>query len=394
MDRIFFCILPLIFVTLTSASQAAEKPNTNEKAKSTQELAGVAWTFHGDAYYMYNTNTPTNQNDGTAGYGQNGYRAYDVAHNSFELSDVGFTLNKKLKDFSLFAQFDFGTQPDLIYGVADGRNISQAYISIHSPQLQNWIIEIGKFNSHMGYESILAKDNWNYSRSMAHLYGTPNWHMGARAKAPTLENLNLTFFVLNGEGTTDMKDNNKSKTLGAQVKFTPSYNLTLTYNTVWGPEKENNDSDYTMIHNLIGEIEVYPTFKLAGEIVYGQESNDHAPGDTVSDDKSKSKWTSVAVYGYLTLTETFYFSPRFEYFTAEEADGMLGMVNAGTSKDETVNTFTFTFGQKIGDGLDMRYELRRDASDFDEAFAQDGGVGNDNRTDEQITAAVALLFQI
>lgn len=387
MRYLFFSLLFIFSLALHAQATGAASAKTNQ-------VAGVDWTFHGDAYYLYNTNTPVNQNDGSAGYAQNGYRRYDVAHNSFELNDIGFTLKRDLSAFSLFAQFDFGTQADIVNGVTDGRNVSQAYISIHTPELQGWLLELGKFYSHVGYETVLAKNNWNYSRSLSFMFGQPTWHVGARAIAPSNGPLKMSFFVLNGEGQADMKDNNKGKTLGAQVKFMPALNINLTYNGVWGPEKDDNSSDYTMIHNVIGEYQHNDDLKFAADLTYGRMTNEHDFANTASNNDNKSIWTGIALYGYITLTPTMYLSPRFEFFKAEEDAGTLGMTNGANPKDETVNSFTFTFGQTLGDGLGVRYEFRRDSSDNDNAFAEDSGVGTDNKSDEQLTATVALLFQI
>ena len=49
-------------------------------------------------------------------------------------------------------------------------------------------VDAGKFVTHMGFEVIESKDNWNYSRGLLFQFAIPYFHTGVRVTGPINDN--------------------------------------------------------------------------------------------------------------------------------------------------------------------------------------------------------------
>jgi hypothetical protein len=350
-------------------------------------FTGIESTLTGDGYYSYNFNAPAELNDGTAGNGQTGYRAYDDFDNAFSINSVSLTIGKKLRDFSFFTEFDFGHQPEIVFG----NNLAQGYLTFTPASLGGWNVEVGQFITHMGREDYHADKNWNYSRSLTHRYGGPAWHRGVRFIGPDKGALTTNFYFLNGDGQAagGAGDNNHSKTIGAQLNWSQSADHKFTYNLLYGPEKDDDNSDNTVIHDFIADLRISSQLLVGAEFLMGSTKNDRA-SLTVDGSDDTSKWSGLTASLKYTMNDNLYFSPRIEFYKANQDTRQLGLTAGGPISSERVTSLTLTLGQKIYPGLDARYEFRHDKSNNDNAFLD----GSTTRKDSQTVASVALLFAI
>ena len=111
--------------------------------------------------------------------------------------------------------------------------LMQGYVSLLLPVGAGLSVDAGKFVTHMGFETISAKDNYNYSRSYLFAWAIPYYHIGLWLIRP-LEQLTIGANVSNGWNA-DVNAN--SKTFGATVAYRPGPAVTLTANWIGGPEQ-------------------------------------------------------------------------------------------------------------------------------------------------------------
>jgi len=93
--------------------------------------------------------------------------------------------------------------------------LQQAYLTAVVPVGNGLTADVGKFVTHMGYEVIESKDNWNYSRSLLFAWAIPYFRTGLRLTYPFTDNLSVAVHVVNGWNS--LVDNNARKSLGLQM---------------------------------------------------------------------------------------------------------------------------------------------------------------------------------
>jgi hypothetical protein len=106
-------------------------------------------------------------------------------------------------------------------------------------------ITAGLFNSLIGYESLYARDNANYTRSwMAD--NTPYMMFGVNAKYPIRDDVTATLFVINSYY--HLAHPNDMPSYGAQVAWKPASPLTVTNTLYFGPDQRNTSLPFWRLY--------------------------------------------------------------------------------------------------------------------------------------------------
>ena len=113
-------------------------------------------------------------------------------------------------------------------------DLTEAYIDYVAPVGKGLKFRVGKFVTYNGAEVIEARDNPNYSRSLLFNYAIPFTHTGLMAGYTFSDALTANLYLMQGWDITD--DNNKGKTVGASIAYTPMEQLAMTFNFTYGPE--------------------------------------------------------------------------------------------------------------------------------------------------------------
>jgi hypothetical protein len=171
-------------------------------------------------------------------------------------------------------------------------------------------------------------------------------------------------------GWDNVKDNNDSKSLGAQLLYTPIPSVTMALNLMSGPEKPKNDTDQRRSFDYWISWKTGERLTLAMNADYGNEEGDGPDG-------RRASWYGVAGYARVTLHERLALALRAEVF--RDSDGE----RTGTS--QTIREVTLTPEWKLGKGLVLRSDLRHDWSD-EPVFER-----HDGHSTGQTTASLSVL---
>jgi hypothetical protein len=344
-----------------------------------------------DFYYAYNFNRPpkksTPSSNGTAAMQppNNDYRYYDLYHNQMSLSLAEITIKHTKDDVSMLADLDFGSFADYnaqlsdVNGTALGtdevsKHIGQANITYSPSMFKRVSFTVGKMYTHMGLETAKAKDNWQYSRSFIYSLGIPVWHNGASASFAVIpDQLTTSLYVYNGWNS--MNDGNDSKTLGAQIKWTPNANFNLFYNFIGGPETAQ-EASMKVIHELNSSWVINPNFSLAADGILGNSDNTVVAGQTI-----RAQWGGVSLAAKYQPNSWYSISPRIEYLRDQQ--GYL----FGDGVDQCVKSYTLTNSFYLTEGFESRFEVRHDSSSIERFNSQYG-----NLKPTQTTAEVAVMY--
>jgi hypothetical protein len=156
------------------------------------------------------------------------------------------------------------------------RHVHRANVSYLAPLGKGLTVTAGLFNSLIGYESLYARDNFNYTRSWIADY-TPYMMFGAKASYPVSEELTATLFAINSYF--HLSHPNDQPSYGLQGAWKPTSRFTLTETFYAGPDQTDTDLKFWRTYlNSIAEwkgdaVTVALSYDIGTENIVGR------PGD-------------------------------------------------------------------------------------------------------------------
>jgi hypothetical protein len=342
-----------VFLGLAAASPFAQGPSPEGERPWYQT---ITYNALAEASYTYNFNRPDS--------GFNQYRAFDYNDHQLELDQVqlvvqravekpgavgfrldmaaGTTVPKVIAAYGLFRNTDTGESQDF--------DIPQAYLTFIAPVGRGLRLDFGKFISYFSFEVIdsYAAYNDNASRSFIFTLGTPATHTGLRATYPFSDKIAGVLVLANGCDVA--VDNNRAKTVGLQLVFTPTPDWSLCVNWMAGAEQPHNNHDKRFLYEFNGSCKATERLTVGFDALYGTEQEAAGPGEN-------GTWDGLAGYLRFQVTDRFALSFRGEFF--DDRDG----VRSGVA--QTLKEITVTPEYKIGRGFVVRGDLRCDWSDQD-----------------------------
>jgi hypothetical protein len=300
--------------------------------------------------YEYNANRPTT--------GTSSYRVFDFNDNSFNL-DVA----EVVVQIAASKPNDAGFRIDLATGNSIPRisktqdqtvsqfDLQQAFVTYIAPIGSGLRFDVGKYVTHLGYEVIEGYDGYddNYSRSILFGYAIPFTHTGHKASYAFSSKVTAMFEVVNGWDL--LRDNNHSKSLGAQLTLSPAAPLSVVLNWIGGPELANDNYTMRNVFDVVAVLKATSWLTLGVNGDYGIEdgtSRVTPGGDAV--------WKGIAAYAAVAVTDKFSVALRGETFHDD------GGVRLGTDTSASLSEGTLTPTYKITNHVLVRGELRFDSA--------------------------------
>lgn len=159
-------------------------------------------------------------------------------------------------------------------------------------------LDAGVFLSHIGAESFISKDNWNYTRSLAADF-SPYYQAGIRLSYQWNPKWTSSLHIMNG--WQNIIETNSDKALGMQVVYAPSDDLSVTYNNFIGREQE-----LRFFNNFILKMKLSQALAVSFSSDVGFQKR-AGSGDY-------STWFVETLLAQIQLSETLTLGGRVEYF--------------------------------------------------------------------------------
>jgi len=324
--------------------------------------------------YQYNSNRPTT--------GTSSYRVFDFSDNSFNLDVAELVVQiaaSKPNDAGFRVDFAAGNSIPQITKTQDQNaaqfDLQQAFASYIAPLGSGLRFDVGKFVTHMGYELIEGYDGYNdnYSRSILFGYAIPFTHTGVKASYAFSSKVAAMVEVVNGWDL--LRDNNRSKSVGAQLTLTPVAPLSVLLNWIGGAEIANDNHTNRNVFDVVAILKPTRTLTFGVNGDYGIEN-----GTSIVNPGSDATWKGIAGYATLALTNKFSVALRGETFHDEDG------VRLGTGTKATMSEGTFTPAYKFTDHVLLRGEVRYDTAN-QPIFAKQGTL-----SDKQTTVGANVIF--
>lgn len=258
-----------------SSPAMASESSAGDSAKRVTPLEFQYGAFL-DAAYIYDFNRPANQvfrSRGTTWHFNDPHLnmagAY-IKKKAMETSRWGGELLLQAgKDSEVFGYS--ATAPPLA-GSETLRHLGLANVSFLAPIGKGLALQGGIFSSLIGYDSLYAKDNLNYTRPWGADF-TPYLMLGVNASYPFSEKLGVTFFVLNGYW--HLADANSVPSLGGQVAYKVSSQVTAKETVLWGSHQPDTSLRYwrvlsdSIVERKSERLIVAFEYQVASELVAG-----------------------------------------------------------------------------------------------------------------------------
>ncbi|HEY9165821.1 MAG TPA: porin [Candidatus Kryptonia bacterium] len=317
---------------------------------STLTQSKISWSGFVDVYYSKNFNSPSNQ--------LNQLRNFDIYENQFGFNLAKLTVQEQAQPVGFRLDLGFGTGNDIVQGLLNPLTgtttasastlnmLEQAYLTAVVPVGSGLTVDVGKFATMMGYEVIESNGNWNYSRSLLFAWAIPYYHMGMRLTYPVASNFTVAVHIVNSWNT--VIDNNKSKSVGLALNYSPSSTTTLTLNGMSGFEQTigvpygKKDVAELIVTQQLGD-----NLSLACDATYGRE---RVFGFL-------NMWKGIALYGKYNLDSKSDVALRGEVYY----DPYDYTIPAAFPK-ATFKEITATYEYRPWDPLIVRLEARDDFS--------------------------------
>lgn len=121
------------------------------------------------------------------------------------------------------------------------RHVGLADVSYLAPAGSGLTIQAGVFSSFIGYDSLYAKDNFEYTRPWG-ADATPYLMMGVNASYPLNKKTTLTAFVINGYF--HLADANHVPSFGGQFAYAATDHLNLKETLLYGPQQSDTSPEF------------------------------------------------------------------------------------------------------------------------------------------------------
>jgi hypothetical protein len=165
-------------------------------------------------------------------------------------------------------------------------------------------IDLGIYPSHIGFEGIVSKDNWTYSRSLLSDY-SPFYESGLKLSAVLSDQLTLCAHVLNG--WQNIAETNDDKAVGTQLTYKPTENVLFNWSTFAGNEQPDSVAARLRAFN-----DLYVVFSLSSRVsiavvfdIGAQKRSDSDIYDT---------WHTAALMARYAFSDQWALAARAEYF--------------------------------------------------------------------------------
>jgi len=261
--------------------------------------------------------------------------------NAFDLNAAAAELIVEPKPVGLHLTLAFGSGIDVVHAGEPAlfRNVYQAS-AIWSPT-DKLSLEAGIYPSHIGYETLFSKDNWNYTRGWMGEF-SPYYQTGLKIAYAFDARWSAQVHFLNG--WQNIRDNNRAKAVGTQVAYAGDQ-LSVGVNTFAGPELPGDDSHWRLFADLTAQYKATGSLSLGATADLGHQDLP-AGGAT---------WHAAGIYARLAVHEKAAVAARAEYY--DDADGFF----SGTP--QVLRDGTITLEVRPAAPLIFKLEGRVDQSD-------------------------------
>jgi hypothetical protein len=202
---------------------------------------------------------------------------------------------------SVNANYQYETTTGKYSNQLSHRNVQEAYVGYRL--MEKLWLDAGIFFGHIGVESWISHNNWNYSRALM-AENTPYYATGAKLTYEATSALSLQLQILNGWQV--ITPTNRDKTLGTQVSYAFSERFKIVHNLFGGNvAPDDTTTQYRFYSNLILQYSPLAYLQFAFSADAGAQKN--------SFNNSYRHWYTGALHARYIFNPRWNTALRLEY---------------------------------------------------------------------------------
>ncbi|MBX3347664.1 MAG: porin [Nitrospira sp.] len=241
----------LVVAGLTTSVFGQEPGHPTDLASNKPTATGSSWHYgaYVDVGYVGNFNFPDNhlwRHRATAAHHNElslnmglAYVQKDARETSRWGMELGFQGGRDSEEFAFLVGERRVEGSDVL------RHLHRANVSYLAPVGKGLTITAGLFNSLMGYESLYAKDNANYTRSWI-ADNTPYMMFGVNAQYPVSDALTVTAFIVNSYY--HLAHPNDHPSYGGRWIWKATPRFTIMQTLYAGPDQPNTSMEFWRLY--------------------------------------------------------------------------------------------------------------------------------------------------
>ncbi|TDH20088.1 porin [Segetibacter sp. 3557_3] len=198
-----------------------------------------------DAYYSYDFSKPATHQKAPFLYNYNRHNEVNI---NLALASLSYKRQRARATLGLmtgtYAQYNLADEPQVL------RHVFEANAGVKLSAHENLWLDAGILPSHIGYESAISKDCWTLTRSIL-AENSPYYEAGARLSYTTInKKWYAAILLLNGWQRITRRAGNNTPSLGTQLTYTPSDNLSINWSTFVGNNEPDSARQWRYFNNL------------------------------------------------------------------------------------------------------------------------------------------------
>jgi len=372
MKKNYLFLLALLVGSLSGTALLAQDAAPAEEEK-TFTLSGSVDTYFRSSF---KTRNPIGESAGLSPYAP----STSFANlKGFSLGMVNLIASYQGEKVGFTGDVVFGPRgKDAVFGTATGQAIiNQAFV--YYKLNDKLTLNLGQFNTFLGYEVISPAVNFHYSTSYLFSWGPFN-HTGLRADYASENGFVAKLAIMNPTDVVEFNPVN-TYTFGAQLGKTNDKGG-IWLNVLYGDQDGTLDGDVDGVGSTsagsLFQIDLTTGWNLSDKFYLGANISSQSvaagevintPGTVADATGDPSSFFGVALYPKIQLSEAFALGLRGEYFSITNSH--LGIIGLDTNGDGNVMEYTLSGNYKVG-GFTFIPEFRIDMTSEDSFADADG----------------------
>ncbi len=259
------------------------------------------------------------------------------------------------------------------------QHVYEANIGLKLSKRHKLWLDMGIFNSHLGFESAIGKDNPTLTRTIS-AENSPYYETGAKLSLNSKDDKWLfSFLVLNGWQRIYKLDGNYYPAVGMQINYKMSDKFQFNYSNYLGDESKDEDYGARFFQDLYFTYQPLKRLTLCGAFDYGMQP-----------DFSDDDWPMQYWYGWFAIAKVGLTDKLSVAFRAEQYNDPNEVIVINQYADGFItNGYSLNVDYKIHPNALFRLEGRRLQG---KEVTFENRDGNYTNIYDGITACLSVVF--
>lgn len=254
-----------------------------------------------DVYYAYDFNLPKTNERQSFLYNHNRHNETNInlAFLKASVKHSKYRANIAIQT-GTYVNDNYINEPEVL------KHAHEANIGISLNGNNNLWLDVGIFNSHIGFEGAVSISNWTLTRSLL-AENSPYYLSGAKLTYSSKNNWEYSALVLNGWQRIQRLEGNSLPSFGTQVKFSSSERLTFNWSTFVGTDSPDSTRKMRYFNNLFYIYQITPQLGFIAGFDIGFQQ-------VAKNENIYNCWYSPALITKYSINKKFSTALRAEYY--------------------------------------------------------------------------------